>query len=126
MLWGTPLGERPWRSRIKDRLYHALYRRRVVSCFDTGEDLPGRFAADLSRYRPDAIAATATRVTLGTVAIRAGTWYAADSPSVASGTCRITDWSGSIKRGRFVAPRKEPSTWVSTSRVRPPAQVRPR
>lgn len=56
-LWGVPLGERSWRARMKDRLYNALQRRRVVSCFDGGQDLPMRFLRELDSYRPDAIVA---------------------------------------------------------------------
>jgi phenylacetate-CoA ligase len=56
-LWGAPIGPRPWRARLKDRLYHGLHRRHVVSCFDMGDDLAVRFAAEIDRRRPDAIVA---------------------------------------------------------------------
>ncbi len=55
-LWGVPLGERSTRARIKDSLYHALYRRRIVSCFDS-VDLAARFAAEVDHRRPDVIVA---------------------------------------------------------------------
>ncbi len=57
MLWGTALGHRPLGARIKDGLYQALYRRRIVSCFEAGDDLAARFAGQLSRWRPDVIVA---------------------------------------------------------------------
>ncbi len=56
-LWGAPLGPRPMRTNIKDRLYHGLYRRRMVSCLDASGDLAERFAAEVQRTRPDAIVA---------------------------------------------------------------------
>lgn len=56
-LWGVPLGERSLAARLKDHLYHALYRRRVISCFDADHDLAARFAAELHRRRPDVIVA---------------------------------------------------------------------
>jgi phenylacetate-CoA ligase len=56
-LWGAPLGDRPLRARAKDRLYQALHRRRVISCFGGEEDLAARFAANLERYRPDVVVA---------------------------------------------------------------------
>lgn len=56
-LWGAPLGERPLRARVKDRLYQALYRRRVISCFEQGDDFAGRFAGEVDAYRPDVIVA---------------------------------------------------------------------
>ncbi|MBX3375537.1 MAG: phenylacetate--CoA ligase family protein [Phycisphaeraceae bacterium] len=55
-LWGTRLdGTRA--SRLKDRLYHALHRRHVMSCFDMPRDFAIRFAAELERRKPDAIVA---------------------------------------------------------------------
>jgi phenylacetate-CoA ligase len=56
-LWGTPTGERTALARWKDRLYHALYRRNVMSCFDMDERFPADFAAAVDRSRPDAIVA---------------------------------------------------------------------
>jgi phenylacetate-CoA ligase len=56
-LWGGPLGPRSWRVQIKDALYHRLYRRRVVSCFDPRDNLADRFAAEVNRRRPDVIVA---------------------------------------------------------------------
>jgi phenylacetate-CoA ligase len=56
-LWGTPLGARTLRSRLKDRVYHALYRRTVLSCMDGRDELPRRFLAALGRTRPEAIVA---------------------------------------------------------------------
>lgn len=56
-LWGVPLGERPWRARLKDNLYQRLNRRRVVNCFDAGDDLAARFACELDCCRPDVIVA---------------------------------------------------------------------
>jgi phenylacetate-CoA ligase len=56
-LWGVPLGERSAVTRFKDRAYHAIHRRRIVSCFGAGEELTRRFLDELARYRPDAIVA---------------------------------------------------------------------
>lgn len=56
-LWGVPLGDRPVRARVKDYLHNALYRRRVISCFDTAGGLAARFAAEVEAYRPDVIVA---------------------------------------------------------------------
>lgn len=56
-LWGTPLGARPWTARAKDWLYEAMQRKRMVGCFDGGAELAWRFAAEIERYRPDAIVA---------------------------------------------------------------------
>ena len=56
-LWGVPLGDRSKRARAKDALYNALYRRRVVSCFDGEGDMAARFARELERYRPDVVVA---------------------------------------------------------------------
>ena len=56
-LWGAPAGTRPLRARVKDHLYHALYRRRFVSCIDADGNLAVRFAREVNRYRPEAIVA---------------------------------------------------------------------
>lgn len=56
-LWGVPLRHRSSATRIKDRLYHWLYRRRVLSCFEMGEGHAVHFAAELNRYRPEVIVA---------------------------------------------------------------------
>lgn len=58
-LWGVPLGERPLRAQAKDALYHALYRRQFISCFEMGEGFAARFAAAVDRNRPQAIVAYA-------------------------------------------------------------------
>lgn len=55
-LWGVPLAQRSVRSRVKDHLYRALYRHRVVSCFHTA-DLARRFTAELDGYRPQVVVA---------------------------------------------------------------------
>ena len=56
-LWGVPLGERPLGARLKDNLYHRLYRRRVVNSLDGQADLVTRFSNELEKYRPDVIVA---------------------------------------------------------------------
>lgn len=56
-LWGVPLGNRSVLAHLKDSLYHALYRRRIVSCFDTKGDLADRFAHQLRRVRPEVVIA---------------------------------------------------------------------
>lgn len=56
-LWGVPIDPKPFKKRLKDRLYHALYRRQFVSCFDMSEGFATRFADELDRRRPDAIVA---------------------------------------------------------------------
>jgi phenylacetate-CoA ligase len=56
-LWGASIGAQSAKSRIKDRLYQKLHRRRVVSCFDTDGDLAHRFAGEMDRHRPDVIVA---------------------------------------------------------------------
>ena len=56
-LWGVPLGERPFRARLKDHLYQRLHRRWVINCFEAGDDLSSDFARELERYRPDAVVA---------------------------------------------------------------------
>lgn len=56
-LWGVPSGFRSGGARLKDRLYHALYRRRIVSCMEMDDGFAARFAAQADRERPDAIVA---------------------------------------------------------------------
>lgn len=56
-LWGSAISGQPKGRRLKDALYNALYRRRVVSCFDDGGDLAQRFVRALNRERPDAVVA---------------------------------------------------------------------
>jgi phenylacetate-CoA ligase len=56
-LWGAVIGARSRRARVKDHLYHQLQRRRVVSCFESRDDLAVKFADELDCYRPDAVVA---------------------------------------------------------------------
>jgi phenylacetate-CoA ligase len=56
-LWGVPLGARTVRARLKDDVYHRLYRRRVVNSLDGQGDLLTRFSGELESYRPDVIVA---------------------------------------------------------------------
>lgn len=56
-LWGVPPGHRSGASRLKDRLYQALYRRHVVSCFELTPGFERTFLRTLDRDRPDSIVA---------------------------------------------------------------------
>jgi len=55
-LWGTRLDGHS-AALLKDRVYHALHRRHIMSCFDMPPGFAERFAAALDRQRPDAIVA---------------------------------------------------------------------
>lgn len=55
--WGTEIGPRSWKARLKDSLYQKFQRRRVISCFEAGNDFALKFSAELDRYRPDAVVA---------------------------------------------------------------------
>ena len=37
-LWGAPTGPQSLKKRCKDALYHWLYRRKVVSCFELTDE----------------------------------------------------------------------------------------
>lgn len=56
-LWGVPIENRPFKKRLKDRLYNALYRRDLVSCFGMTDGFAARFMRRIDRARPDAIVA---------------------------------------------------------------------
>jgi phenylacetate-CoA ligase len=56
-LWGVPIEPKPLKGRLKDRLYNALYRRDLVSCFGMDEGFAERFMRRIERARPDAIVA---------------------------------------------------------------------
>jgi phenylacetate-CoA ligase len=56
-LWGVPIEGRPFKKRLKDRLYNALYRRDFVSCFGMGDGFAARFVCRIERARPDVIVA---------------------------------------------------------------------
>lgn len=56
-LWGVPLGARTLPARLKDNLYHRLYRRRVVNSLDGQGDLFKRSLSALETYRPEIIVA---------------------------------------------------------------------
>jgi phenylacetate-CoA ligase len=51
-LWGTALGDQPARKRLKLRLYDALYRRRVASCFQLTESTVPDYLARIRQYAP--------------------------------------------------------------------------
>ena len=56
-LWGVPLGAQSRWKRFKERAYQAIYRRRVLNCFELSEDRVPGFLRRLNRYRPDVIVA---------------------------------------------------------------------
>lgn len=56
-LWGVPIEGRVLSKRLKDRLYNALYRRDLVSCFAMDAGFAERFVRRLEQSRPDAIVA---------------------------------------------------------------------
>jgi phenylacetate-coenzyme A ligase PaaK-like adenylate-forming protein len=55
--WGIPLGDRPLRASIKDRLYHRIYNRRVINSFDYSDERVPALAAQLRASAPDVIVA---------------------------------------------------------------------
>ena len=56
-VWGVPLGQRTRRAIAKDRLYNALYRRRVLNCFELSEESAPQFIGAINRYKPEVIVA---------------------------------------------------------------------
>jgi phenylacetate-CoA ligase len=56
-LWGVPLGQRPWRKRVKDRLWDRLQRRLTLNSFELSRDSVPEFLLRLNRYRPEVIVA---------------------------------------------------------------------
>jgi phenylacetate-CoA ligase len=56
-LWGMPLGKRPRAKEWKDRLYSAVYRRRILNSFDLSESRVLEFLAVLNRFKPENIVA---------------------------------------------------------------------
>ena len=56
-LWGMPITRRPRAKEWKDRLYAAVYRRKLLNSFDMSEQRVPEFLAIHNRYRPDAIVA---------------------------------------------------------------------
>jgi phenylacetate-CoA ligase len=55
--WGVPLGERPqWRV-WKDAAYNALYRRKVINCFEYRDQAAPAIARQIATYRPQVIVA---------------------------------------------------------------------
>lgn len=59
-LWGVPAGKRSHLKQWKDRLYHALYRRRLVNSFTLSDDRVPWYLNQLNAHRPDAIVAYTT------------------------------------------------------------------
>jgi phenylacetate-CoA ligase len=57
LLWGVPLGDRPWWRRAKDPLYDCLQRRLTLNSFEFCRDRVPEFLRRLNRYRPDVIIA---------------------------------------------------------------------
>ena len=62
LLWGVALGETPWKKRVKDSLFNALYRQQILNVFELSEDsVPAYFEA-INRSRPDVIIAYANAI----------------------------------------------------------------
>src|SRR5690606_23295586 len=53
--WGVPLGAQPWRARVKNHLYHWLYRHHIVNVFDFSEANVPRILDQFNRHRPDVL-----------------------------------------------------------------------
>jgi phenylacetate-CoA ligase len=58
-LWGVPAGRQPAWRRLKDHLYHRLYRRVVLNTFELSEERMPQYLRRLNSYRPDVIVAYA-------------------------------------------------------------------
>ncbi len=56
-LWSVPLTGRTRLSALKDKLYHGLYRRRILNLFDLSDESVPLFFEQFRRYRPDCIVA---------------------------------------------------------------------
>lgn len=56
-LWGSAVGNVSRWKKLKDAAYHALYRRRIVSCFGMSDARIADYVNDFNRTRPDCIVA---------------------------------------------------------------------
>lgn len=59
-LWGSALGGAPTAALLKDRLYHALFNRRMLDCFAMNEANLAQYAAAIARFQPRAIVSYVT------------------------------------------------------------------
>lgn len=56
-LWGGTVGEPGLRQRVKDRFFHAAFRRRMLDSFPMSESTMARYADAIDAYRPEIIVA---------------------------------------------------------------------
>ena len=61
-LWGGALGGAPQAAQLKDRVYHALFNRRMLDCFAMTEANLAQYAAAIARFRPRAIVSYVTPI----------------------------------------------------------------
>jgi phenylacetate-CoA ligase len=59
-LWGGAIGDPPRWRRVKDRLYHAAFGRRMLDCFAMRDDNLPRYADTIANYRPEVVVAYVT------------------------------------------------------------------
>lgn len=52
LLWGAGVGNPPWKQRVRDRLYHAAFSRRIVNSFPMSEANMADYADAIDRFRP--------------------------------------------------------------------------
>lgn len=54
-LWGGPVGQPGRWSLMRERIYHAMFARRMLDCFRMTESNMGEYATAIDHYRPDII-----------------------------------------------------------------------
>jgi phenylacetate-CoA ligase len=52
LLWGAGVGMQPWRQRVKDHLYHAMFSRRIVNSFHMTEANMAEYADAIDAFKP--------------------------------------------------------------------------
>lgn len=52
MLWGAGVGNLPWRQRVRERLYHAAFSRRIVNSFHMSEANMAEYADAIDEFKP--------------------------------------------------------------------------
>jgi len=55
MLWGAGVGTLPWKQKMKDRLYHAAFSRRIVNSFHMTESNMAEYADAIDAFKPQVL-----------------------------------------------------------------------
>ncbi|HZN66418.1 MAG TPA: hypothetical protein VFB66_14110 [Tepidisphaeraceae bacterium] len=103
-LWGVPIGERPFLKEWKDRLYHAIYGRRMLNSFELSDESVPEFLQQINDCKPDVIVAYTNAIYTFARQLKERGLKPYAPKSIIVGAEKLYDFQREVIEGVFGAP----------------------